>query len=151
MLPAGAPDEPNSVKVVCTDGIRKAEVTWQPGRENFAPILNYIVQFNTTFEPDTWVDLNSSVPQNKRVLRATLSPWGNYTFRVLARNKIGTSEPSKHTVEVCRTVQDVPFKNPENVMGEGDLPNNLVIFWTVSVATARSAGWAWGLVRSAEP
>ena len=61
----------------------------------------------------------------------TMSPWGNYTFRVIARNKIGLSLPSMQTFNICSTQPDVPDKNPENVIGEGDQPNNLVIFWTV--------------------
>jgi hypothetical protein len=32
---------------------------------------------------------------------------------------------------VCTTDPGVPDKNPENVIGEGDWPGNLVIFWTV--------------------
>ena len=118
--------------VRCTNNQRKAEIEWQPGRENYAPILNYIIQFNTTFAQDTWIDIASNVSQNERRMVVTLSPWGNYTFRVLARNKIGLSYPSEHTKEICRTESGLPTKNPENVIGEGDLPNNLVIFWTVS-------------------
>jgi len=58
-----------------------------------------------------------------------MSPWANYTFRVIARNKIGPSIPSLHSL-VCTTPPDVPFKNPENVKGHGTTPNNLVISWT---------------------
>ncbi len=37
-----------------------------------------------------------------------------------------------HTRNVCRTLEDLPEKNPDNVIGEGDEPDNLVIYWTVS-------------------
>lgn len=124
------PDPPVSVQVRCSNANRQAEIWWQPGKENFAPILNFIVQFNTSFMPDTWYDIATNISQNDRRLVATLSPWGNYTFRVLARNKIGLSLPSMQTFNVCTTQPDVPTKNPENVIGEGDEPNNLVIFWT---------------------
>ena len=63
-------------------------VYWTPSKENFAPILNFIVQFNTSFTPDTWNVVNSTVPQNFRRVEIAMSPWGNYTFRVLARNKV---------------------------------------------------------------
>lgn len=59
-----------------------------------------------------------------------MSPWANYTFRVIAWNKIGNSNPSSHS-DVCTTQPEVPHKNPDNVVGEGNLPNNLVIKWTV--------------------
>jgi len=59
-----------------------------------------------------------------------MSAWGNFTFRVIARNKVGLSLPSMQTYNICTTQPDVPTKNPENVIGEGDQPYNLVIFWT---------------------
>lgn len=60
-----------------------------------------------------------------------MSPWANYTFRVIARNKIGASLPSGHS-QVCTTPEDVPHKNPDGVQGKGSTPNNLVIKWSVS-------------------
>ena len=63
-----------------------------------------------------------------------MSPWSNYTFRVIARNKVGDSLPSGHS-KVCLTPEDVPYQNPGNVIGRGTAPNNLVIYWTVSIHT----------------
>ena len=65
------------------------------------------------------------------IFKVGLSPWCNYTFRVLARNMVGLSYPSWHTTTVCTTHPDVPYKNPSNVMVEGDSPGNLIIYWTV--------------------
>lgn len=135
----GPPDPPNNVIVWCKDKERIAEIEWHPGKENYAPILNFIIQFNTTFSSDTWIDIATNVSQNERKRVISLSPYGNYTFRVLARNKIGLSPPSLHTRNVCRTEEDVPDKNPENVIGEGDEPHNLVIYWTVRVFSLGSA------------
>lgn len=127
------PDPPASVQVRCYNTNRQAEIWWQPGKENYAPILNFVVQYNTSFARDTWYDIATNISQNERRMVVTMSPWGNYTFRVIARNKIGLSLPSMQTFNVCTTQPDVPDKNPENVIGEGDQPNNLVIFWTVSI------------------
>jgi len=118
--------------VRCHSVNRTAEIWWQPGKENYAPILNFIVQFNTSFQRDLWYDIATNISQNHRRIVVTMSPWGNYTFRVLSRNKIGLSLPSFQNQNVCRTEPDVPDKNPENVIGEGDHPGNLVIFWTVN-------------------
>ena len=41
------------------------------------------------------------------------------------------SDPSLPSQQVCKTDQNLPEKNPENVIGEGDEPDNLVIYWTV--------------------
>lgn len=64
-------------------------------------------------------------------MQVAMSPWANYTFRVLAINKIGPSAPSGHS-KVCTTQPDVPYKNPDNVEGKGTDPSNMVISWTVS-------------------
>jgi len=71
-----------------------------------------------------------------------MSPWANYTFRVIATNKVGNSLPSESS-QTCSTPPDVPFKNPDNVEGRGTSPDNLVISWTVSLpmrATKTKAG-----------
>lgn len=60
-----------------------------------------------------------------------MSAWTNYTFRVVAKNNIGPSQPSTHS-KICSTQPSVPHKNPQNVEGKGTDPNNLVIRWTVS-------------------
>lgn len=59
-----------------------------------------------------------------------MSPWTNYTFRVIAFNKIGPSDPSGPST-MCTTQTDVPYKNPDNVEGRGTQPDNLRISWTV--------------------
>lgn len=42
---------------------------------------------------------------------------------------IGPSLPSPHS-DICTTLADVPYKNPDNIMGKGTTPQNLVISWT---------------------
>ena len=126
------PDPPASVFVRCNSKNRSAEIWWQPGKENYAPILNFIVQYSTSFQPDLWYNIATNISQNNRRIVVSLSPWSNFTFRVIARNKIGLSLPSMNSLNICTTDTGVPDKNPENVIGEGDQPGNLVIFWTVS-------------------
>ncbi|XP_069981771.1 neuroglian isoform X2 [Penaeus vannamei] len=124
-------DVPNPPKlllpVVCND--RDASVEWQPMGDNRAPILGYIIQYNTSFTPDTWENAFDSVPATSTQFNINLSPWANYTFRVIARNKIGPSLPSDHS-GMCTTPQDVPYKNPDGVEGKGSTPQNLVIKWS---------------------
>ncbi|XP_014663607.1 PREDICTED: neuroglian-like [Priapulus caudatus] len=122
------PNRPGNVILTSCDK-RSANVQWTPMGDNRAPILNYIIQFNTTFEPDIWVDLENKVSPTTRQYRVDISPWSNYTFRVIAHNKIGNSVPSDATT-VCRTDPDTPDKHPENVRGNGTRPNNMVISWT---------------------
>lgn len=121
------PNPPVLLPVLCND--RDASVEWQAMGDNRAPILGYIIQYNTSFTPDTWENAFDSVPATSTQFNINLSPWANYTFRVIARNKIGPSLPSDHS-GMCTTPQDVPYKNPDGVEGKGSTPQNLVIKWS---------------------
>lgn len=124
-------DVPNSPRLVGVRCMAKnAAVQWSPMGDNRAPILHYTIQHNTSFTPDTWELAADYVPASEQTYVVSMSPWANYTFRVLAWNKIGPSLPSPHS-EVCTTQPDVPYKNPDNVEGKGTDPQNLVITWTV--------------------
>ncbi|XP_034938315.1 neuroglian isoform X2 [Chelonus insularis] len=123
-------DVPNSPQLLETRcHAEEAHIRWTPMGDNRAPILHYIVQYNTSFTPDSWEVVSSSVPATEQSYTIMLSPWANYTFRVIALNKIGQSIPSGHS-DVCTTLPDVPYKNPSNVMGNGTDPTNIVISWT---------------------
>ena len=64
--------------------------------------------------------------------RIALSPWGNYSFRVIARNAVGNSRPSRPTQRVCSTPPDVPHHNPKGVCTRNVKPHHLIISWQVS-------------------
>ncbi|XP_018050218.1 PREDICTED: neuroglian isoform X1 [Atta colombica] len=122
------PNAPRLISIKCQSN--SAIVQWIPMGDNRSPILRYTIQYNTTFTPDTWEVAHDQVPATDQTYEVPMSPWANYTFRILAWNKIGTSLPSSHS-DVCTTLPDLPDKNPENVMGKGTTPQNLVISWTV--------------------
>nr|XP_049692060.1 neuroglian-like isoform X1 [Helicoverpa armigera] len=122
----GKPNPPQLEGVKCNE--RTATLRWHPMGDNRAPILRYSIQYNTTFTPDTWYTAGVNVPAFYTYWTVQLSPWANYSFRVSAWNKIGPSSPSSHS-EVCSTQPDVPYKNPDNVVGEGSDPTNMVISW----------------------
>lgn len=107
---------------------RDAVIEWTPSGDNRAPILTYTIQFNTSFTPDSWEVSFENVPATETRFKVEMSPWSNYTFRVIARNKIGPSLPSDHS-PMCTTPPDVPHKNPDNVEGRGSSPTNLVVTW----------------------
>ena len=67
---------------------------------------------------------NGSVYQNVKVYLLF------HSFNSILRFRL--SPPSGQTYNTCRTDQAIPDQNPENVIGEGDEPGNLVIYWTVS-------------------
>ena len=124
------PDPPTSVEIErCREN--STELKWIKGIENNAPVNYFVIQYNTSFNPDQWVSVQTvDYTQNTAIIG--LSPWVNYTFRVIATNKIGMSLPSFHTKTVCRTNPALPAMNPENVQSIGDRRNKLKIEWIVS-------------------
>ncbi|XP_012275891.1 neuroglian isoform X2 [Orussus abietinus] len=121
------PNAPQLLSVKCMS--TEALVQWTPMGDNRAPILRYTIQCNTSFTPDTWEVAKDDVPATEQNYIIPMTPWANYTFRVVAFNKVGPSLPSSHS-EVCTTQPDVPYRNPHNVAGRGTDPQNIVITWT---------------------
>lgn len=122
-------DVPNPPKIAGIDCEGSAAlVEWMPTGDRRAPILSYLIQYNTSFTPDVWQDAFANIPAPDNRFKVSMSPWANYTFRVIARNKIGPSLPSEPS-DRCSTEEDVPHKNPEKVAGHGSNPHNLVITW----------------------
>ncbi|KFB42062.1 AGAP000720-PA-like protein [Anopheles sinensis] len=120
------PNPPTLTRVDCRGKVAKVE--WVSNGDNRSPILNFIIEYNTSFTPDTWSVSADDVPGTDLAYVVETTPWNNYTFRVIAVNKVGRSLPSGHS-EVCTTPTSVPYKNPDNLEAEGTEPNNLVIKW----------------------
>ena len=123
---ADVPNRPRMDGIQCNN--RDAVIQWTPSGDNRAPILTYTIQYNTSFTPDSWEVSFENVPATETRFKVEMSPWSNYTFRVIARNKIGPSPPSDHS-SMCATPADVPYKNPDNVEGRGSTATNLVVTW----------------------
>ncbi|ESO02499.1 hypothetical protein HELRODRAFT_161776 [Helobdella robusta] len=122
------PDPPTDVQLVICDG-RVAQLQWELPAENNSPVRQFIIQTNSSFKPDVWETLKSQLPRNRTHQRVTLSPWGNYTFRILAENAVGLSKPSMVTKEICTTEAEVPRMNPQGVCSVNHSPNTLLIKW----------------------
>lgn len=80
------PNPPTLQGTVCESNT--AFISWVPMGDNRSPILKYEIQYNTSFTPDTW-ETAKEVPASEQRFGIELSPWSNYTFRVIARNRIG--------------------------------------------------------------
>lgn len=81
------PNAPRIDEVECHKNT--SSVSWNPMGDNRSPILRYTIQYNTTFTPDVWEIAKDNVPAIEQKYDVSLSPWANYTFRVIAWNKIG--------------------------------------------------------------
>ena len=61
-----------------------------------------------------------------------ISPYANYTFRVIAENAMGKSKPSKMSMP-CEANPAKPDKHPANVHTDRSKPGVLIIKWNVSI------------------
>ncbi|XP_077544625.1 neuroglian-like [Haemaphysalis longicornis] len=121
------PTPPQLVRVTC-DGL-VALVEWKHPEKLWALTHNYMVQSNASFAPENWEYAVVNISATNTKSNVSMRPWANYTFRVLARNKIGISLPSEAS-SMCTTPEDVPYKNPDDVMASGNRFEHLVISWT---------------------
>ncbi|CAF0804833.1 unnamed protein product [Rotaria sordida] len=121
-----------------------AIVQWEATGDNNARILYYEIQYNTSFQQNDWISVpverrretyteiksqdgsvklepntiiyrTTRLPSNQYDLRVTLSCWANYTFRVIAYNRIGASDPSAISESMCSTTTCRPRSNPVGV------------------------------------
>ncbi|KAM7056911.1 neuronal cell adhesion molecule isoform 11-T12 [Acridotheres tristis] len=107
---------------------RSIELSWIPGDENNSPITNFVIEYEDALhEPGVW-HYQTEVPGTQTTVQLKLSPYVNYSFRVIAVNKIGRSQPSEPS-EQYLTKSASPDENPANVQGIGSEPDNLVITW----------------------
>ncbi|XP_053919444.1 neuronal cell adhesion molecule isoform X15 [Cuculus canorus] len=107
---------------------RSIELSWIPGDENNSPITNFVIEYEDGLhEPGVWHH-QTEVPGTQTTVHLKLSPYVNYSFRVIAVNEIGRSQPSEPS-EQYLTKSASPDENPSNVQGIGSEPDNLVITW----------------------
>ncbi|XP_034019088.1 neuronal cell adhesion molecule a isoform X3 [Thalassophryne amazonica] len=122
------PDPPTDLEL--TDQTeRTVQLTWIPGDEHNSPTQHFLIQYQDLLhQPGVWVNL-TEVDGTSTTAQLNLSPYVYYSFRVLALNQMGYSEPSQPSRQY-RTNPAAPDENPSDVHGEGSEPGNLVISWT---------------------
>ncbi|XP_030295042.1 neuronal cell adhesion molecule a isoform X7 [Sparus aurata] len=122
------PDPPTDLEL--TDQTeRSVRLTWIPGDEHNSPTQQFLIQYEDLLhEPGVWINL-TEVAGTSTTAQLNLSPYVYYSFRVMALNSVGLSEPSQSSSQY-RTNPAAPDDNPTDVRGEGTEPGNLVISWT---------------------
>ncbi|XP_008109346.1 neuronal cell adhesion molecule isoform X28 [Anolis carolinensis] len=121
------PDPPFDLEL--TDHLeRSVQLTWIPGNDNNSPITKFIIEYEDAMrEPGIW-NYQTEVNGILTTTQLKLSPYVNYSFRVIAINDIGRSQPSEAS-EQYFTKAAKPDDNPTDVQGIGSEPDNLVIMW----------------------
>jgi len=131
------PESPASVEVVgCGSSV--AELAWESGSSNNEPILDYIVDFNTSTDLPGVRQEGAVVDGSARSALIALRPWTNYTFRVSARNRLGLGPASRPTSVVCSTPAAKPYSNPTDVCSNLTGSSRLIIIWQVCRHTSVS-------------
>lgn len=104
------------------------QLSWTPGDDNNSPITKFIIEYEDAMhEAGIWHH-QAEVSGTQTTAQLTLSPYVNYSFRVMAENSIGRSVPSEAS-EQYMTKAAEPDQNPTAVEGLGTEPDNLVITW----------------------
>ncbi|XP_048692013.1 neuronal cell adhesion molecule isoform X19 [Caretta caretta] len=121
------PDPPFDLEL--TDQLeRSIQLSWIPGYDNNSPITNFVIEYEDAMrEPGVW-HYQTEVHGTQTTVQLKLSPYVNYSFRVIAVNEIGRSQPSEAS-EQYLTKAAKPDENPSGVQGIGSEPDNLVIIW----------------------
>ncbi|KAJ8262275.1 hypothetical protein GJAV_G00164570 [Gymnothorax javanicus] len=121
------PDPPTDLELTDPQS-RSVQLTWTPGDEHNSPIESFLIEYEDALHsPGVWLNL-TEVQGSKSTTQLKLSPYARYTFRVLARNQVGLSDPSAPS-SPYRTEGAAPDENPSGVEGVGTEHNNMVISW----------------------
>ncbi|XP_056132630.1 LOW QUALITY PROTEIN: neuronal cell adhesion molecule a [Lampris incognitus] len=121
------PDPPTDLELT-DQRERSVQLTWVPGDEHNSPTQNFLIQYEDLLhQPGVWVNM-TEVSGASTTAHLDLSPFVYYSFRVLAFNSVGYSQPSQPSPQY-RTNPAAPDENPSNVQAAGTEPTNLIISW----------------------
>ncbi|KAK4304075.1 hypothetical protein Pmani_023968 [Petrolisthes manimaculis] len=135
-------DKPNAPKIDNVEcGDRKVLLEWIGTGDNNAPLTGYIIQQFSLPHPGHWEDLEdeeemltetdtSFSTRFNTYAEIDLSPGMNYSFRVMAVNSVGRSDPSDPTPE-CISPGLPPDHSPANLTITPSGPGQLTATWQV--------------------
>ncbi|XP_051547379.1 neuronal cell adhesion molecule a isoform X11 [Myxocyprinus asiaticus] len=121
------PDPPTDLELT-DQREHSVQLTWTPGDEHNSPIKSFLIQYEDSLhERGIWANM-TEVSGTSTTARLELSPYVYYSFRVLALNEVGLSEPSVPSRQY-RTNPAQPDMNPSNVKAVGTSPDSMTITW----------------------
>lgn len=146
MLIADVPSPPHSAYVHPCESMGQSAVVnfehMESVEETVEPVREFWVQYQidpknegsvwrTHPSPVTAVG-HEQIEDGQRLVRGgitvDLQPFGQYKFRVIARNDVGDSSPADVKGD-CVTPAKVPDRNPAGVNAKGSTPEDLVVYW----------------------
>ncbi|XP_045876704.1 neuronal cell adhesion molecule isoform X5 [Meles meles] len=112
-----------------TDQLDKSvQLSWTPGNDNNSPITKFIIEYEDAMHEAGLWHHQTEVSGMQTTAHLKLSPYVNYSFRVMAVNSLGRSLPSEASEQYLTKAAE-PDTNPTAVEGLGSEPDNLVITW----------------------
>ncbi|XP_038279697.1 neuronal cell adhesion molecule isoform X18 [Canis lupus baileyi] len=112
-----------------TDQLDKSvQLSWTPGDDNNSPIIKFIIEYEDAMHEAGLWHHQTEVSGMQTTAQLKLSPYVNYSFRVMAINNLGRSLPSEASEQYLTKAAE-PDTNPTAVEGLGSEPDNLVITW----------------------
>ncbi|XP_025305024.1 neuronal cell adhesion molecule isoform X17 [Canis lupus baileyi] len=128
--PAPIYDVPNPpFDLELTDQLDKSvQLSWTPGDDNNSPIIKFIIEYEDAMHEAGLWHHQTEVSGMQTTAQLKLSPYVNYSFRVMAINNLGRSLPSEASEQYLTKAAE-PDTNPTAVEGLGSEPDNLVITW----------------------
>nr|KAF6319900.1 neuronal cell adhesion molecule [Myotis myotis] len=91
-------------------------------------VVEFIIEYEDAMHEAGLWHHQTEVPGTQTTAQLKLSPYVNYSFRVMAENSLGRSLPSEASEQYLTKAAE-PDKNPMTVEGLGSEPDNLVITW----------------------
>jgi hypothetical protein len=95
-LCSDVPEPPSEVHLTCQP--KSALISWRSASEHGSPVNEYRIELKNNFQlDDEWQQVLLEEAGDKKEYEAqlSLSPWVNYTFRVVALNSYGESKPAE--------------------------------------------------------
>nr|XP_055047395.1 neuronal cell adhesion molecule a isoform X13 [Misgurnus anguillicaudatus] len=121
------PDPPTDLELT-DQRERSVRLTWTPGNDHNSLIKLFLIQYEDSLhEPGVWVNM-TEVPGTSTTAPLDLSPHVYYSFRVLALNDVGLSEPSNPSGQY-RTNPAQPDMNPSDVEVFGTSKDSMTVTW----------------------
>uniref|UniRef100_A0A673LZL1 Neuronal cell adhesion molecule-like n=1 Tax=Sinocyclocheilus rhinocerous TaxID=307959 RepID=A0A673LZL1_9TELE len=121
------PDPPTDLELT-DQREHSVQLTWTPGDENNSPIQLFLIQYEDSLhEPGVWVNM-TEVSGTSTTAHLELSPYVYYSFRVLALNEVGLSEPSAPSRQYrTNPARELPYPSEVEVIGTS--PDSMTITW----------------------
>ncbi|XP_067284540.1 neuronal cell adhesion molecule a isoform X12 [Pseudorasbora parva] len=125
--PLEKPDPPTDLELT-DQRERSVRLTWTPGDDHNSPITLFQIEYEDSLhEPGVWHNM-TIVSGTSTTAQLDLSPYVYYSFRVLALNDVGLSEPSVPSSQY-RTNPAQPDMNPSDIEVIGTSPDSMKITW----------------------